>query len=89
MRQKKRNFNDRVSHEEKVARIEKFMANLYEKGGGRVTLKEICDSCGIVNNGHSGNAVMDVCERYSKWTIIHHIEIGIGSRVRYELEVLK
>jgi hypothetical protein len=89
MRQKKRNFNDRTSLEEKIARVEKYMANLYEKGGGRVTLRQICDACSIPNNGHSGNAIMLVCERYSKWTIKHFIEIGIGGRVRYEIEVLK
>jgi len=88
-RYKKRNFNDRVSHDEKVARIEKYMANLYDKGGGRVTLKQICESCSISNNGHSGDAIMVVCERYSEWTILHHIEIGIGSSVRYEIEILK
>lgn len=86
---KKRNFNERTSLVEKIARVEKYMANLYERGGGRVTLKQICDSCAIVNNGHSGNAIMTVCERYSKWTIKHYIEIGVGGQVRYEIEVIK
>lgn len=86
---RKRNLNERTSMDEKIARVEKYMANLYERGGGRVTLKQICDSCGIVNNGHSGDAIMTVCERYSKWTITHHIEIKVGGMVRYEIEVIK
>ena len=87
MASKKRNLNERTSHEEKVSRIIKYLENHVDKGGGKLTLQDICNGCGIVNNGHSGNAILEVCENYSQWTIIHRIEIGVAGRVRYEIEV--
>lgn len=84
---KKRNVNERVTHAEKVARITAYLENHVDKGGGRLTLQQICDGCGIVNNGHSGTAINAVCEQFSQWIVVHHIEIPVGGRVRYELEV--
>lgn len=88
-RYKKRNFNDRVSHEEKKARVVEYFANHVEKGGGTLTLKEICDGCCISNNGHSGTAILEVCDEYKKFAYVHKIEIGVADRVRYEILVTK
>jgi len=67
--------------------VVEFFAKHVERGGGAVTLQQICDSCAIVNNGHSGNAIMQVVDEYKQWMFIHHIEIGVAGRVRYEIEV--
>jgi len=79
----------RVTHEEKMGRVQDYFANMVALGELTATFAEICDGCNIPNNGHSGNAIMAVCELFREATVIHKIEIHVGGRVRYVIELLK
>jgi len=79
----------RVTHEEKMDRIQDYFANMVAQKRTTTTLADICNGCDIPNNGHSGTAIMAVCDRFRGATILHKIEIGVGGRVRYEIELLK
>lgn len=78
----------RITHEEKMGRVQDYFANMLENGIYITTMAQICHNCHLPNNGHTGTAIMAVCENFKEATILHKIEIKIGGRVRYEIELL-
>lgn len=78
----------RITHAEKMERVQDYFANMLANEIYITTLAEICNACHLPNNGHTGDAVMRVCEVFKEATIIHRVEIKIGGRVRYDIELL-
>lgn len=78
----------RVTRSEKMERIQDYFANMLANKIYVTNLAQICHNCHLPNNGHTGDAVMAVCDQFAEATIVHTIRIGIGMRTRYDIELL-